>query len=327
MAGEWRKHALFDAGRMGSIVKTAAEQCPLVSVLMPVRNGAAYLDEAIASIVSQTFENWELVVVDDGSTDDTSSRLASWAKADPRIVVINQGPMGLVAASNAAVQAARGAYLARLDSDDVAHPNRLAKQVLYMENNPDLVVIGSAIRLFGERVGVLFTPTTDWGCRGRLLFENCFAHSSTMIRRSKVAGLVPLYEAHSEFAEDLSLWVRLSSLGKFANLFLPLVSYRVHVRQTSREKSHIMRAKHAKFVVGQWRAMGVFVTTEEFQRFRWPDFQQYGRWEVMLHSAHMARVISPMLGTRYAPQAFWWILQVLMRNLVKSLFPVARQFF
>lgn len=325
MAGEWRKHALFDAGRMGSIVKTASEQRPLVSVLMPVRNGAAYLDEAIASIVSQTFENWELVVVDDGSTDDTFLRLASWAKEDPRIVVINQKPMGLVAASNAAVQAARGVYLARLDSDDIAHPKRLAKQVSYMEKNPDLVVIGSSIRLFGERVGVLFTPLTDWGCRGRLLFENCFAHSSTMIRRSKVAGLVPLYEAHSEFAEDLSLWVRLSSHGKFANLFFPLISYRVHATQTSREKSQILRAKHAKFVVTQWGQMGVLVSPDDFQRFRWPDFEEMERLEVLRHSLRIIRALRPMFWTRYGPQVFWWGGQVFIRNMVKMIIPAARR--
>lgn len=311
---------------MGSFVKTEAEQRPLVSVLMPVRNGAAHVDEAIASIVAQTFKNWELVVVDDGSTDDTSLRLATWAKSDQRIVVISRGQIGLVAASNAAVTRARGAYLARLDSDDVAHPKRLAMQVSYMERYPDLVVIGSAIRLFGERGGVLFTPLTDWGCRGRLLFENCFAHSSTMIRRSKVADLFPLYETHSEFAEDLSLWARLSSRGKFANLWFPLVSYRVHGGQISREKSQILRNKHANFSAEQLRSMGVSVTSDDFQRFRWPDFQQYGRWEVMLHSVRMARTLSQIFGTRYAPQAFWWTSQVFLRNLVKTLIPAARRF-
>lgn len=326
MAGEWCKHAFSGAGRMGSVVRTVAEQHPLVSVLMPVRNGAAHVDEAIASIVAQTFKSWELVVVDDGSIDDTSLRLAAWAKSDPRIVVISHGPIGLVAASNTAVQAARGAYLARLDSDDVAHPERLAKQVSYMDRHPDLVVVGSAIRLFGERTGVLFTPLTDWGCRGRLLFENCFAHSSTMIRRSKVAELFPLYEAHAEFAEDLALWARLASHGKFANLWLPLVSYRVHGSQISREKSQVLRSKHAKFSVAQWRSMGLSVSSDDFQRFRWPDFQRYGRWEVMLHSVRMVRVLSQMLGTRYAPQAFWWTFQVFMRNLVKALVPAARQF-
>lgn len=311
---------------MGASVNTVTGWSPVVSVLMPVRNGGGYVDEAIASIVAQSFESWELIVVDDGSIDDTPLRLAAWAKADPRIVIITQGPLGLVAASNASIGAARGLYLARLDSDDVAHPKRLAWQVSYMERRPQLVVLGTAIRLFGERSGVLFTPLTDWGCRGRLLFENCFAHSSAMIRRSKVAGVLPLYETQSEFAEDLALWMRLAPYGEFANLPFPLVSYRVHGGQVSREKVQILRAKHARFSVTQWAGLGVAVSQEDFQRFRWPDFRELGAWGVVLHSAHMVRVLSPMLRTRYALQAFLWVSLVLSRNLIKALIPAARRF-
>lgn len=98
---------------------------PAVSVLMPVHNGAAYVDEAIESVVRQTCVDWELIVVDDGSTDDTPEKLAAWARRDARIIVLSPGRLGLVGASNAAVSAARGRYLARLDSDDIAAPRAL----------------------------------------------------------------------------------------------------------------------------------------------------------------------------------------------------------
>lgn len=293
---------------------------------MPVRNGAAHLDEAIRSIVNQSFERWELVVVDDGSTDITPMLLERWAQSDQRIRVIRQAPLGLVAASNAAVAAARGRYLARLDSDDMAHPQRLARQVACMERRPGLVAIGSAIRLFGERKGVLFTPMTDWGCRGRLLFENCFAHSSVMVRGSTVAHLGPLYEEHAEFAEDLALWLRLAPLGQFANLPFPLVKYRVHRQQISREKALTLRSKHAMFAVAQWSQQGVNVSSEDFLRFRWPDFQAEGSLRVARHSLWMIGRMRPMLLSRFAPQALMWMSMVLLRNAVKTLCPWARRF-
>ena len=299
---------------------------PVVSVLMPVRDGERYIDASIQSILAQSFQQWELIVVDDGSTDATPSLLAQWARLDSRIRVITQAPMGLVAASNQSVAVARGRYLARLDADDIAHPWRLAWQVACMERRPQLVAVGSAIRLFGERAGLLFTPMTNWGCRGRLLFENCFAHSSTMIRRSMVAQLGPLYEPHTEFAEDLALWMRLAPLGHFANLPFPLVKYRVHPHQTSREKAATLRRKHAAYAVTQWASFGVHVSPEDFLRFRWPDFHENGGADVLRHSARVAWALRPLWATRFAPQALSWTMQILLRNLIKLVVPPARRF-
>ncbi|MGE5450427.1 MAG: glycosyltransferase family 2 protein [Acidobacteriota bacterium] len=299
---------------------------PVVSVLMPVRDGERYIDASIRSILAQSFRQWELIVVDDGSIDATPSLLVKWAQKDSRIRVITQPAMGLVAASNQAVAAARGRYLARLDSDDLAHPSRLAWQVACMERRPQLVAMGSAISLFGERTGLLFTPMTNWGCRGRLLFENCFAHSTTMIRRSMVAHLGPLYEPHTEFAEDLALWMRLAPLGHFANLPFPLVKYRVHPHQTSREKAAILRRKHAIYAITQWASFGVHVSADDFLRFRWPDFGEDRGADVARHSARVAWALRPLWVTRFAPQTLFWTTQILLRNLIKLILPPARRF-
>lgn len=299
---------------------------PTVSVLMPVRNGMPYIDEAIRSICAQTWSDWEMIVVDDGSSDGTLALLEKWAQSDARIRIIALAPSGLVAAANATVAAAQGRYLARLDSDDVAHPYRLALQVACMERRPELVAVGSAIRLFGSRSGLLFTPLTNWGCRGRLLFENCFAHSSVMIRRSMVEHLLPLYEAQAEYAEDLALWVRISPLGAFANLPRPLVKYRVHQRQISREKVKVLQRQHASLAVMQWHRFGVDVSPEDFERFRWPNFGVSGSWGVVKHSLVMMTALSPMFLTRYAPQAAWWLVMVGLRNVVKVILPPARRF-
>lgn len=298
---------------------------PIVSVLMPVRDGERYIDAAIQSIVAQTFRQWELIVVDDGSTDETPRLLAEWARLDSRIRIITRPHVGLVEASNLAVQAARGRYLARLDADDIAHPYRLAWQVAWMDRRPELVVLGSAISLFGERVGLLVTPLTNWGCRGRLLFENCFAHSSTMIRRSMVDHLESLYQPSAEYAEDLALWLRLAPLGDFGNLPYPLVRYRVHQNQISREKAFTLRSKHATFVTRQWAMFGVNVSKNDYLRFRWPDFCAENRLDVLRHSARVVWALKPLWATKYAPQALWWTLQILLRNLIKVAFPPARR--
>lgn len=291
---------------------------PLVSVIMPVRNGELYVDEAIGSVCEQTYSHWELIVVDDGSTDRTPSLLRRWALSDPRIRVIRQPPLGLVAASNAGVAAAQGEYIARLDSDDVASRHRLRIQVAVMESRRDLVVLGSAIRLFGARRGILLTPMTDWGCRGRLLFENCFAHSSVMMRRSCVTSLQPLYQARTEFSEDYGVWVRLAQVGRFANLPLPLVKYRVHARQISREKADRLRQAHAEIAIRLWRSWGIDSSVDRFLRVRWPDFESATYGEFLRDAGRLAGALRPLWCSCHAPQAMAWLLLVAVRGSLRA---------
>lgn len=299
---------------------------PTVSVLMPVRNGTLFIDESIASVVAQSFQDWELVVVDDGSTDDTLAKLRMWQARDSRIVVISIPPSGLVAASNTAISASRGRYLARLDSDDICHRWRLQLQVAYMDLRPELVVVGSSILLRGDRFGFLSVPWTNWGCKGRLLFENCFAHSSTMIRRSHIEGVFPLYVAQSDYAEDMALWIKLLSCGDFGNIPFPLVSYRIHAQQVSRNRAMDLRLKHANFVVGRWAEYGVVASSEDFVRLRWPE-AGVSRLELLRHTFSMLRKLSPILSTRYGVQAICWGGGVLFRNVLKIIFPGVRRYF
>ncbi len=297
---------------------TPMKRAPLVSVVMPVRNGELYVDDAIRSVCEQTYPHWELVVVDDGSTDRTPNLLSRWVASDPRIRVIRQKPLGLVAASNAGIAATQGEYIARLDSDDVASRHRLRIQVAVMESRRDLVVLGSAIRLFGARRGILLTPMTDWGCRGRLLFENCFAHSSVMMRKSCITSLEPLYQASTEFSEDYGVWVRLTKVGRFANLPLPLVKYRVHARQISREKAERLRQAHAEIVTSMWRSWGVDVSEDRFLRVRWPDFGGATYGEFLRDARYLSGALGPLWRSRHAPHVMVWLLLVVARGSLKA---------
>jgi glycosyltransferase involved in cell wall biosynthesis len=202
---------------------------PLVSVLLPVYNGGAYLAEAIESILSQTYLNLELIVINDGSTDGSAETIKKFA--DPRIRLFHQKNQGLADALNRAVSVAFGAYLARQDADDVSFPDRIDKQVRFLENNADYGMVGTWSEIWEEQ------KKTERGHRHpcdnnilafNLLFDSYFVHSSVMIRKS-VFDMVGLYSVkHSRQPEDFELWSRILRNGrfKFANIPEVLVSYR-----------------------------------------------------------------------------------------------------
>lgn len=242
-----------------------AEQ-PVVSVLLAVRDGGAYLGEALASIQAQTWRAWELVVVDDGSSDGTPAVLAAAARADARIRLFRQERLGLVAALNRAAAEARGELLARMDADDRAHPQRLARQVEFLTAHPEVGVLGTAVRRIGAARGTWTRPEDDATLRAALLFESPFAHPTVMLRRSvwQVAG--EGYREEFRAAEDLDLWERLAPHTRFANLPDALLDYRVHPGQVTLVATDTM-ARNGARVRQRWlRRLGLEPTELELDR-------------------------------------------------------------
>ncbi len=183
---------------------------PSVSVLMPCYNAGDYLRKAVDSVIRQTFQDWELVVVDDGSDDGrTRAALDDTAALDPRIRVIARPHAGLAAALNTGLSASRAPLVARLDADDIALPTRLESQVRQMEARPDLGILGSQVQNIGPDDRPLATWTTPTGpgfIAWHLHFSPAIAHPTVMMRRDLVAalqGYAPLL-----FAEDWDLWER-----------------------------------------------------------------------------------------------------------------------
>jgi glycosyltransferase involved in cell wall biosynthesis len=204
---------------------------PVVSVLMAVYNTDRYLAQAVESILNQTFRDFELLIIDDGSSDHSLAILQHYATQDDRIRLTHRENRGIPQTRNELLAQAKGEFLAVIDSDDIAHPDRLALQVAYLQQYPAVVWVGGAFELIDERgyrLTCLPLPETDAEIRDLLAHGNMgFLHPTAMMRRDAVAQLGG-YDETLPLAEDLDLWLRLSQVGQLGNLPLPVVQYRIH---------------------------------------------------------------------------------------------------
>lgn len=210
---------------------------PEVSVLMPVYNAAPYLAEAVNSILGQTFRAFELIAVDDGSTDGSLGILRRFAAEDPRVRLVCCPHAGIVGALNDGLAMARADLLARMDADDVALPERLARQVAYMRAHPECVLLGTALQVMdpdGEPICHLWCRTSheELAALPFQIREANMFHNAVMMRTA-VLREVGGYRKAFEWAEDFDLWLRLAERGRLANLNEALVKYRLHRRSVS----------------------------------------------------------------------------------------------
>lgn len=195
---------------------------PLVSVVIPVFNGEKHVRRAIESVANQTYQNMEIIIVDDGSTDNTPQIISAFIKKDPRIITItNETNFGFVKSLNKGIENSKGKYIARLDDDDVWSDNqKIEKQVVFLEKNYNYVLVGGGVIVKKESddkemIRYLF-PENDSEIRKTLLVDNLFAHSAVVFLKSafdKVGG----YEERFGFFADRELWLKLGKVGKFYN--------------------------------------------------------------------------------------------------------------
>lgn len=215
---------------------------PQVSILMPIRNEERYIQAALDSLYRQTFTNWELIAVDDGSSDQTAAILDDAAGKDNRVQVIHRSNGGLVAALNAGLEACRAPLLARLDGDDICHPRRLELQIAYLDTHPDTGLAACNFRHFprtGLKQGMIDYEAwqnglTDHSLIIRDLFvESPFVHPSIMARRTVLDELGRYHD--NDWPEDYDLWLRMAAAGvKFARLPQTLLFWRDHPERATR---------------------------------------------------------------------------------------------
>ena len=211
---------------------------PLVSVVLPVYNGETYLKESIDSIISQTYTNFELLIINDGSTDKSEEICLSYN--DDRIKYIFQKNEGLAETLNNALTLCKGKYIARQDQDDISYKNRFQKQVDFLEKNESIVLLGARAKIFSDEVDYLKThnhATQPSILKFDLMFNNPFVHSTIMFRKTSLE-IVGYYNTNRSFYEDYELWSRFVQAGDVANLPDVLLDYRHHDQGLSKSTNY-----------------------------------------------------------------------------------------
>jgi len=215
---------------------------PAISVLMPCYNAASTIEEALHSLAGQTLTDYELIAVEDGSSDQTLDILQNWASRDARIQILTQPHSGIIRGLNHGLSVCRAPYIARMDTDDHSLPERLAAQVEYLDSNPQVAVVGSLVTGFpAQQVRRGFQIYIEWlnalvsdeAIRREIFIESPFPHPSVAFRRAwvtKVGG----YQEHG-WPEDYDLWLRLYLAGaQFAKIPQVLLEWREHPQRLTR---------------------------------------------------------------------------------------------
>src|SRR5574337_256903 len=241
---------------------------PKVTVLTPVHNREQHVAAAIESVLAQSFADFELLLIDDGSTDNSVGIMRLYT-TDPRVrLVCNEQNLGIPKTRNRGIDLARGEYIAMLDSDDWAYPTRLEKQVAFLDRHRDFAVVGAWTTDIDEkgrslrRVNIL--PVLPGELQSRLLFSYCHHHSSIMAR----TAVLREYRYREQYAvcEDVDLFVRVAKNYKLGNLPNILLCRRVHGSGITREKAQVVKEKHLEIVSAQLAELGVEFTPADLER-------------------------------------------------------------
>ncbi|MEI7595860.1 MAG: glycosyltransferase family 2 protein [Bacteroidota bacterium] len=242
----------------------------LVSVNMIAFNASKYIAESIESVLCQTYSNWELIVIDDGSTDDTLKIANSYAVKDERIKVFSNGQNeGIVYSRNRAVHYSQGKYIAVLDSDDIALPDRLQKQVEFMDRNPDYGAVGSAFYFIDEHgveIGRGELNAKPEYFRPLLLFNNFFLHSSVMMKTELIKQFLyrPLVKGCAP-GEEYRLFVDIARNNIIWNLPDYLVKYREINTGISKVRKDKIDEYTDKIIISQLNSIGINPTKVELK--------------------------------------------------------------
>ena len=237
------------------------DKTPLVSVILPVFNAEKYLPDAISSIINQTYNNLEIIILNDGSTDGSAKIISDFKRQDKRIIVFHYENCGLVKTLNKGFELAKGKYIARMDADDISVLNRIEKQVSKMGGNTKFVLCGTWFQEMGNSNKKHRVFCRDEDIRLRSLFSPQFCHPSVLIQ-SDVAKRIK-FKDEFFMAEDYMYWLQLMEVGKVCNIPETLIKYRVHESQISIEKRSKQKKVHLKVAKKNWEIIAKILIPEE----------------------------------------------------------------
>ena len=288
---------------------------PKVTVLMAVYNGDKYLCESVDSILGQTYTDFEFIIINDGSTDNTLGRLESYS--DPRITVFSQKNQGLTKSLNTGIARSRGDYIARMDADDISLPERLEKQVALMDNEPDVGVCGTWVETIGELGGNVWRhPIDNDIIKSRLLFHSALVHPSVMMRRKFLEKNGLHYNEDIHQSQDYDLWVRCAQFFSLRNLPEVLMNYRLHSGQIGKrhaENQSEMASLIQKNQLGKLRLSPdpfEFLIHKRLCRFDFEVSREFvktsEKWLLKLRDANIREQYFPLSTFEYVLSEFWF---------------------
>jgi glycosyltransferase involved in cell wall biosynthesis len=246
---------------------------PLISVVMSVHNAQNYLKEAVESILNQTFHDFEFIIIDDKSTDESPKILSSYT--DTRIVIFqNNENIGLTRSLNKGILSTRGKYIARMDADDISVAARLSIQYDFLEKNPKVAACGSWVKLIGDNPSSVWkSPCGHNQIRATLLFNSALFHPTVMMRRAMI-GSTP-YNDDFYCSQDFDLWVRLSNRYHIQNISRVLLHYRIHDMMIGRTHSQNQILNTMKTIRNQIDHLGIKPTELELKLHQSITFSDY----------------------------------------------------
>ncbi|MCC6512112.1 MAG: glycosyltransferase [Pirellulaceae bacterium] len=238
---------------------------PRVSILMPIYNAQRYLSAALESMVAQSFTDWEMICIDDGSSDGSSDILRRWALKDQRLRVISQENQGIARTLNHGLTLARAPLVARMDADDISMPERLAIQVAFLDQHADHVAVGGSILKIddeSDRLGVDHLPAEHSAIEQALLRRQTGMFHPTVLMRKRIVQAVGGYRRQHEPADDHDLWLRLAQRGRLANLQEVVLCYRLHASSLCWQRSATQRDNMNRILEEAYAARGLSMPAE-----------------------------------------------------------------
>lgn len=236
---------------------------PRVSILFPVHNGGRYLPAALDSVINQTFEDWELIAIDDGSSDHSLAILERYADGDRRIRVISQPNKGLVPTLNKGIALCDSPLLARMDADDICYPTRLRRQVDFLDEQPGVGLCGTWYDQLSSRGRLSRIENVPFTNRRDLEILSWFfcvlKHPTTMFHRDRLSRQHLVYDERYIHAEDFDLFRRIAAGSEIGLIEEPLLAYRVHSQSVSVSKAEVQSRTHIRIVTENLAAQGIEV--------------------------------------------------------------------